>query len=687
MFFLNGTDNNTSDDSYPGYAGYGGNIVMIIISVLGIIINSIFSIDYLRSIISIKNRNNAGISAVEKILCMIAVVETFISVFWLINNSFMSKSKEDSHCRIVAHFEIFLNLFDWLILSTSLYQIKIILLNPQEILESGKRVLKYIIGCLIISLASLALSIPAEIGGKSPMLTCFIDLDNIQKGYQYALFWIFFTIPLFCFGFGIYQVYLIMTSMQYKNDKNNREFFIEYSYFVITYIISSILLIVVYVINYIVIKVNYEGLKNNWYKGFISVVTFLTCSTPLIVGVIRYYRTGLLKKIFGFCRKRRVNNNLIEDNDDEEEQQLVEIDERSEGNRMFKLERIILEKLIIKYFTAVSFALGKSKYKEEEIIQDEKDEKSLLEEKKDYIINREEILKDLDLSLNDDIKVLGEANIDIEVTEYNSTIFKKLRELEGLNEDKIIEMFQPKKGTNQLIHQINDTLYINSSNKLLMLKKIKREQMYYFQNNILPHLYDYFVNHPNSIICRVFGCYRIKIDKHEEVFMALIYNIQESIANDSLDFTEEKVRQMKLSENEFKSNLIIDTKTNDISIREGSFFKPSLDVGTYKEDRKKSSFRLHFSEYESDKLDKILQNDMDFFNSKNINGYHYLVFEKELKGNNFSFIDISSDDGSNGSNRSSKINSQNSKIKNEIKKYVFNSNKPNTIYCICINGI
>ena len=238
-----------------------------------------------------------------------------------------------------------------------------------------------------------------------------------------------------------------------------------------------------------------------------------------------------------------------------------------------------------------------------------------------------------------------------------------------------------------MIHQIKDTLYINSSNKLLMLKKIKREQMYYFQNNILPHLYDYFVNHPNSIICRVFGFYRIKIDKHEEVFMALIYNIQESISNDSLDFTEEKVRQMKLSENEFKSNLIIDTKTNDLTMREGSFFKPSLEVGTYKEDRKKSSFRLHFSEYESDKLDKILQNDMDFFNSKNINGYHYLVFEKELKGNNFSFIDISSDDGSNGSNRSSKINNQNSKIKNEIKKYVFNSNKPNTIYCICINGI
>ena len=71
----------TKDEQYVGYEGKGGKIVLIIISILGIIINSIFSFDYLKNIISIKNRNNDGISAVEKILCMIAIVETFISVF------------------------------------------------------------------------------------------------------------------------------------------------------------------------------------------------------------------------------------------------------------------------------------------------------------------------------------------------------------------------------------------------------------------------------------------------------------------------------------------------------------------------------------------------------------------------------------------------------------------------------
>ena len=680
MLFFNIKDN--AKKLYPGYAGSPGNIVMMIISILGIIINSIFSIGYLKNIISIKNRDNAGISIVEKILCMIAIVETFISVFWLINN-FMVDADSKS-CEIIAYFEIFLYLFDWLILSTSLYQIKIILLNPQEILESGKRVFKYIIGCAVISLVGLLLSIFAEIGGRSPMYTCFIDLDHMDKGYKMALFWIFFMVPLLCLAFGIFQIYLIMRSVQYKNDKNNREFFIEYSYFVITYIISSILLILVYLIDYIIKKRNPKIIENEGYQVFISIVTFLTCSTPLIVGVIRYYRTGLLKRICTFCKKRRTNNNLIEERDEEEQQQLINFDENTQENRIFQIERIILEKLIIKYFTAVSFALGKSKYKEEENDSNYKTENFLIEEKKEYRIDREEILKDLDLSLNDDIKVLSEANIDIEVTEYNSSLFKKLRQLEGLNEDKIIEMFQPKKGTNQLIHQVKDSFYINSSNKLLMLKKIKREQMYFFQNNILPHLYDYFVNQPNSIICRIFGLYRIKIELNEEVYIALIYNIQESIVNDELGFIEDNILHMKLSENEFKSSLVIGLKTNDSSgnyVSQGSFVKQNLEVSTYRE-KKKKFFKLYLSEQENDTLNKVLEKDIEFFTSKNNKGFHFHVFEKELKGINFNLN--SSEDSI---DESKKINESNPKIKNEIKKYVFNSNKPNSIYCICISGI
>ena len=139
------------------------------------------------------------------------------------------------------------------------------------------------------------------------MLTCFISIDNLESTYQKVLLWIFLIIPLFSFAFGGIQVYLIMKSPEYKNNENNRNFFVEYSYFVITYIISSILIILTYIIYYIIIHTDISGIENEFYRAFICIVTFLTCSTPLIVGIIRFWRTGLLKRLIR-CSKKRSNN-------------------------------------------------------------------------------------------------------------------------------------------------------------------------------------------------------------------------------------------------------------------------------------------------------------------------------------------------------------------------------------------
>ena len=215
-------------DTYVGYGDLFINGIMIIFSILGILINSVFSYNYLKQMIQTKNKENKGVSAVEKILCMVAMVETVISICWLLNNSVMSNTENmSSHClwcKIVGHIEIFFYLFDWMILSTSLYQIKIILLQPEKILESGKTVIKYLIICFSIALGSLIFSIGSDIGGISPLLTCFINIHNLEN-YQIAFFWIFFTLPRFCFIFGFLNVFLIMKSKEYK-EKDNRNFFI-----------------------------------------------------------------------------------------------------------------------------------------------------------------------------------------------------------------------------------------------------------------------------------------------------------------------------------------------------------------------------------------------------------------------------------------------------------------------------
>jgi hypothetical protein len=422
-------------------------------------------------------------------------------------------------------------------------------------------------------------------------------------------------------------------------------------------------------------------------NGFQAVFTLISCSNPLIVGIIRIFRTGLVKRLL-----RRKKKNVI----NEGEENLIE-EEKEEENPIYALEKKILENLIIKYFTAISFALGKSKYKEEdeniEILDKEEPPKFDENEYKEYKITKPEILKDLDLAINEDIKILEESNFDINITEYNSSTFKKLRELEGLNEDLIISMFQPKKGTNQLINMVNETLYINSTNKLLMLKKVKREQLLFFQRNILGDLYQYLVNHPHSIICRVFGLFKIKIDQEaEENYMALMYNTNDSLENiNDITFLKPKnmIRQMKINQEDLNSIISIDATSNDSRVRSSNTIHSAVTINTSivadgkiggVVDTNRKSFKLKIPGTEDQKLNEIICQDTEFLKKKGISTFSFLIFERNVEGKENSCL---FKDEEKGDDKENKIQiGQN--VCPKIKKYIFDSSVENIIYSICI---
>ena len=338
----------------------------------------------------------------------------------------------------------------------------------------------------------------------------------------------------------------------------------------------------------------------------------------------------------------------------------------------------MLENLIIKHYTAVSFALGKSKYDNEEGVNKEE---LLKDEPRNYRIDKDEILKDLDLSLNDDIKVLSETNIDIEVTEYNVNLFKKLRRMENLDEDKIIEMLQPKNGKNDLIHQNNDSLYLCSTNKLLLLKQIKREKMINFQKNILPHLYDYFSNNPNSIICRVFGLYRIKIEHNEEIYMALTYNIPQSLENN-----DSNNKQMELSEIELKQHIRAVNKSAEYTIGK-KLTENSLNVknewsSDAKGNENKVTFRVFLEDKANEDLDTIIDKEDEFMKKIGINRYTFTIFESSINNNDDTLNILE-----NNSQKNSNKNKYDDIILNNFKKYEFKSTKMNNIYSIWLDEI
>ena len=330
----------------------------------------------------------------------------------------------------------------------------------------------------------------------------------------------------------------------------------------------------------------------------------------------------------------------------------------------------MLENLIMKNYIAVSFALGKSKYDEEED-----------EETRYYKIDKNEILKDFDLLMNDDIKVLKETNFNIEVTEYNVNLFKKLRRMENLDEDKIIEMLQPKNGKNDLIQQNNDSLYLCSTNKLLLLKQIKREKMINFQKNTLPYLYDYFSNNPNSIICRVFGLYRIKIEHNEEIYMVLTYNIPQSLENN-----DSNNKQMELSEIELKQHIRAVNKSAEYTIGK-KLTENSLNIknewsSEAKGNENKVTFRVFLEDKANEDLDTIIDKEDEFMKKIGINRYTFTIFERTINNNDKSINLLE-----NNSQKNSNKNKYDDIILNNFKKYEFKSTKMNNIYSIWLDEI
>ncbi len=159
--------------------------------------------------------------------------------------------KKCNFCRFIGEIELFLYVFDWMILSSTLYQIKKILTNP---VTTEKNIVRYILFCGFFGIVNIVLGYFAEVEGESPMLTCFIDVvgwefDNNIKRIFYI---IFFCIPISILFYGIYQVYEIMKLPQFKNNKINRKFFRSYLIYIFIYIILALLLISVYICDYFI---------------------------------------------------------------------------------------------------------------------------------------------------------------------------------------------------------------------------------------------------------------------------------------------------------------------------------------------------------------------------------------------------------------------------------------------------
>ena len=383
------------------------------------------------------------------------------------------------------------------------------------------------------------------------------------------------------------------------------------------------------------------------------------------------------------------------------------------SNNFIGFEQDVICKEFKKIFIAISYTLDKSKQKtDENIIEDDNKE----EEKKEeiiinnndknnefdfdnfYTINKKEILKDLDLDINDDLFVLDQEEINIEVREYSPKFFQKIRKSDNLNEDKLIKFFLPKNVTPDLFKKTNDSnYYINSTNKQFLLKSINIEEINFFKNKLINgHIDEYLDRNKNSIINRVYGLYYIKMDNEKHYYIALLENIYESIDNqflpnrvsrisESFEILDQKEnlkelenieKIMKIDENEIETKILKNEEKNGEKNLTNTLNKSN----TFFNSEKK--FIIDLDENEYDRLIKIIDKDIKFLHNSGIKRVKFFVVEKIVNNNMIENLFNKKDD--NQENKKEKSNEEN--ISLDARKYIFKSAKNNIIYSIAVLG-
>ena len=358
---------NSTNDSFKDYIGYSkttGYVFVLLLSCLSITMNMIFII-YL-FLKKYKNKTKKKISSLEQILSILSISEICISFLWFISavaypkieNMKIKDDEVCNGCKIIGIFQTFFYIFDWVLSSLTMYHLKNMILNPLVfILKPSKKIFLYITISGGIAVIVTVLSIYLGLIGKSPMITCFLTLDNLLKSKDIAKLLILFIIiltPLWNIIYFFIQAIIIIINPTYQNDKENKTIFKDHCIYTYISHIMSFLMTTLYIIYYSK-KGEISGAASNWY---FYLVILMICSTPFIVCLLKLIQTGILqtlcKKLFP---KRSKNKGLTGPLLKEDRNSDMELD-------IEQFESVAVKKFVMDIYISVCYCLEKAHLKQ-----------------------------------------------------------------------------------------------------------------------------------------------------------------------------------------------------------------------------------------------------------------------------------------------------------------------------------
>ena len=670
--------------------GYSPNNLYILIPCfLSIIMNAIFIFHFLFKISSSKSKNK--MSSLQIILLPISIFESLISLLWFLSGIFYRTEtkfvKDDLGCQILGTIQTFCYISDWLLVYFAMTYLKNMILNPiNYILKSGIKIINYILISTISAIILSILSFAFKIVGKSPMLTCFLSLDNIEdkKIRKLVILSLICAIPIVSLIFGIMQIIIVCKNDSYRNDIENKKIFKEHSLYLVIYLIMSFFLITIYIVKFF--------FKNEVKKNYYFILSLMIISTPLIVGGIRLHKTKIIKSIYRNIKRK--NKSIKFNNRDGLLNLSVE-----EETTFEQFESSAIEKFVMNIYIAVCFCLEK-KNKEREVGFEDLD-KNMNSETNRYKISKKVIHKQLPngLLVNDKL-LLKREEFSISCVEFAPTIFRYLRKLDGVDEQFIVRSMLPmnnKIGINETEGK-GGSFFVNSDDHEFILKTITFEEMELMRKILLNKLVNYLYKNNNSIICRIYGIYKISmlngIFKEDEIYFILMkniigsfydnlickYDLKGSILNRKVKYENIDTKVMKdLNFNEIEEILLINKanskKLIDIITKDSTFLS-DLGIMDYsllviKISLNKKEINLLFGKEHKEKSEKEY---FDMINMKRVDSIENIDIIKMTEKD---------DDKKKGEEIFDGIRFSNKSIES-LKKYFFPSLKWDILYIMSI---
>ena len=502
-----------------GYAS--SKLIIAIPSIINIVLNTIYVIIDTIKIIKKKEKNK--VTSLDKYLFPLSIIEICISIFWCINAYLHSNLKKEE-CIAVGCFQTFFYVFELILIYTIISHIKRLIMNPLKyVMKSKKRIIIALIINTIISLAVTLILFATKVIGESPMNSCFIKyVIFYQTDLVSRIFCVIVLVsPIFVIAAIIYKVIIVVKSEPYNNDIINQQIFKAHIFYLFGYLLFYLFFPILYFT---------WAFKVTNLEGFSFAISLILVFGPIIIWFVRIYIIKLSAKYSKKLISQKNNSLSLFDKNDEEE---------AEDEQTQRFESSAIKKFVSNFYISVCYCLEKSNFFPE--IKYSELNNKMIDESNNYVITQKKISKDLPNSqLVNDTIIKNREKFSIQCEEYSPYVFNYLRQLDQVSNDMIISSMLPMNNKNGIkeTEGKGGAFFINSDDHEFILKTITEQEFKIMIRLLRNKMVQYFKMNQNSIICRIYGVYKIKIDidllQSDEIYFILMKNVVGSFVENLL---------------------------------------------------------------------------------------------------------------------------------------------------------